>query len=284
MLIDFDVNETIRKRCSVRTYDRKRTPDDGICRSVIDFALKTGNPFGVEGIRIGFVRKDGLSSGQKLGTYGVTRGAVAFLGLGVPDNLDAYAAAGYVFETAVLYATSLGLGTVWLGGTFTRSAFASAFGFNDELTLPAIAPIGYAAPRRMLERAMRSIAKSDSRKPWDRLFFDNRIGTPLPKTEAGPYADALSNVRLAPSSLNGQPWRILKIGDHFHFYADFNDALTGLDRKLKYIDMGIAICHFRITLEQAGIDGIIDKSDPGASAPADYHYIASWHRATTPDI
>jgi nitroreductase len=31
---------------------------------------------------------------------------------------------GEVFETIILYATSLGLQTCWLGGTFQREAFA----------------------------------------------------------------------------------------------------------------------------------------------------------------
>lgn len=278
MTIDFDVNEAIRLRHSVRTYNSKRHLADDTWRRIMEFASKIDNPFGTDGIRIGFTRKSALS-GQKLGTYGVTRGAVNFVGLGLSsDNIEVYLAGGYQFESLVLYATSLGLGTVWLGGTLTRSAFSSAFGFRGDITLPVISPVGYPAPRRLMERAMRAIAKSDARKPWDNLFFQDRIGRPLPEQDAAPYASALANVRLAPSSLNSQPWRIIKVGEHFHFYAEFSDSISTLERRFKYIEIGIAVCHFNLTLLQSGISGLVCVRDPGIGVPSGYHYAASWHR------
>ncbi len=275
MKIDFDVTAAIRSRHSVRTYDPDLAPDEATCRKIMAFDSDVGNPFGVEGVSISLIRGDRLSD-LKLGTYGVIRGASAFLGLTVPDNDEALIAGAYQMEAAILYATSLGLGTVWLGGTLRRQAFAKAFGLADGLILPAISPIGYPAPRRLLERVMRSAARSDSRKPWEKMFFSCCAGVPLTQSDAGPFAEALGNTRLAPSSLNAQPWRLIKDGERFHFYAQYSDSLSAFDRKLKHIDMGIALCHFSLTLDQAGIYGDFCKCDALPPTPAGYHYITSW--------
>lgn len=52
-------------------------------------------------------------------------------------------ALGYSFESLILYATSLGLGTCWLGGTFDHSGFASAMDLKEGYLFPAISPIGH---------------------------------------------------------------------------------------------------------------------------------------------
>jgi nitroreductase len=58
-----------------------------------------------------------------LGTYGFIKGATGFI-MGTvghsEKNLEDY---GYVMERAILFATDIGLGTCWFGGTFTRSRF-----------------------------------------------------------------------------------------------------------------------------------------------------------------
>lgn len=46
-------------------------------------------------------------------------------------------------EELILYATSLGLGTCWIGGTFKKGQFAKAMEVNQEEILPIISPIGY---------------------------------------------------------------------------------------------------------------------------------------------
>ena len=58
---------------------------------------------------------------KRLGTYGFIKGATGFIVGAVrqaPNDLEDY---GYLREQVILYATGLGLGTCWLGGTFTRS-------------------------------------------------------------------------------------------------------------------------------------------------------------------
>ena len=54
---------------------------------------------------------------------GIIKGAKDFLAITVKDEAFAMEAVGYQFENLVLYATDMGLGTVWLAGTFSRKDF-----------------------------------------------------------------------------------------------------------------------------------------------------------------
>ena len=49
-------------------------------------------------------------------------------------------------EKAILYATGLGLGSCWLGGTFRRSRFAERISARSDEIVPAVASLGYPAP------------------------------------------------------------------------------------------------------------------------------------------
>ena len=53
---------------------------------------------------------------------------------------------GYLTESIILYATDLGLGTCWLGGSFTRSTFIERFPLAPSETMPAVVAIGYPKP------------------------------------------------------------------------------------------------------------------------------------------
>lgn len=59
-----------------------------------------------------------------LGTYGFIVQAASFIvgtaGEGM-KNVEDY---GYLLERAILFATDIGLGTCWLGGTFSKSSFS----------------------------------------------------------------------------------------------------------------------------------------------------------------
>ena len=48
-------------------------------------------------------------------------------------------------ESLILYATSLGLGTCWIGGTFKKGQFAKAIDLKGDEILPIVLPIGYEA-------------------------------------------------------------------------------------------------------------------------------------------
>jgi hypothetical protein len=184
---------------------------------------------------------------------------------------------GYCKEILILQATGFGLGTCWLGGTFNAGGFAAAVDRQEGEIVPTVSPIGYPARQRsMAERIMRRVAGSNNRKPWQEIFFTGNFSTSLTSEQAGIYAEALENLRLAPSASNKQPWRILRTADNgYHFYLSraFGYELRGVP--LQDIDMGIAMSHFALTARQLGTPGSwIIKTAPPQAASLDY--IASW--------
>ena len=66
-------------------------------------------------------------------------------------------AVGYQFENLILYATDMGLGTVWLAATFSRKDFENIMKISNDDLFPCICPIGYPAEKRsFVEKIMRA--------------------------------------------------------------------------------------------------------------------------------
>ena len=87
-------------------------------------------------------------------------------------------------------------------------------------------------------------------------------------------APALEMVRLAPSAVNRQPWRLVVQGDRVHFYEKpykgmVSDAVGDMQR----IDIGIAINHFMLALAQSGMQADILDEEPAIEKPAGLQYV-----------
>ncbi len=274
------LSEIIHKRYSCRSY--ADTPiEDAVVRKFSDLAAATHRgPFG-NTPRFVLISMDALprEEWKKLGTYGVIKNAHLFLAGMISPAPMATQDYGYCKEKLILQATELGLSTCWLGGTFAISAFGRAAGMRRSELLPTVTPVGYAASRRSLtERVMRGFAGSDHRLPWAKLFFDGDASVPLTPEGAGVYSEALENIRLAPSASNKQPWRIVydKSRNTFLFYLSRAIGYRHLrDVSLQEIDMGIAMCHFDLTVKELGLAGSW-RQDDAASKIKSWEYIASW--------
>ena len=103
-----------------------------------------------------------------------------------------------------------------------------------------------------------------------------RFDKPLTREAAGPLADALEAVRLAPSAVNRQPWRVLLREGFAHFYEKRSKAYAGSDWDIQRIDMGIALCHFALCAEESGVPVSFLQEDPGLETPANTVYIATY--------
>ena len=273
--------EAINNRVSVRTYTDQ--PIEAEKKQRIIDLLHSGHkgPFG-HGVRFDLVDFSEMERSEikTLGTYGFIRGARSFIVGAIKEDVGAMEDLGYCFERVILVATSLGLGTCWLGGTFKRANFAKRINVSDDEVVPAISPIGYAREKRTArERVLRRFAGSDQRKPWEQLFFDGDIHTPLARDSAGKYALVLDCVRLGPSASNNQPWRIVKQKDRaaLHFYLKrtrgYDKLLRGLD--LQRVDMGIAMCHFELAARETGLTGKWAVAKPDLDE-GNAGYILSW--------
>ena len=274
------ITEIIKKRFSCRTYSEKSIEDKVLQEFLTILNSAHKGPFGNEP-KFRLIHQDSFAAqeGKKLGTYGVIKNARLFLVGTIKDGPLAMEDYGYCKEEIILKATALGLGTCWLGGTFQSGSFALAVDLQKDELLPTVTPIGYpAGEKSFTEKMMRRIAGSDNRKAWSDIFFAGNFSTPLTQEQSGIYAEALENIRLAPSASNKQPWRILYDAQFhiFHFFiARASSYKLAGKVSLQDVDLGIAMCHFALTLQEQGIKGkwLVDSTAPKEKS---LDYIASW--------
>lgn len=266
-LFNQPIQELIKLRHSVRNYSNTPLSDD-LIEQLENYIHTVENPFDQK-IRIKLIKKDSYSNELKLGTYGVIKGAQYFLAAACENNDLALMALGYTLEKVILYCTSLGLGTVWLGGTFNKGEFAKAINLEQNEILPIVSPVGYEGGKKSLLASLVG-DNSNKRKPYSKLFFNNDFHTALAPHTSDEYLEPLEMLRLAPSAVNKQPWRALKEDRHIHFYL----AHT---KHLGRIDIGIALCHFHLTTIENQVKGkftILDEVK--TNTDKNFTYVISW--------
>ena len=275
MIDGITVKETIEKRKSVRTYDSRNLGLEDR-EKLLTYADTIENPFKIP-TRIGLVDLGESSEPRKLGTYGVIKGASAFLGIVVPQKPLSLETAGYAMEKLILYATQLSLGTCWLAGTLNREAFTKALKTGKDEWMPAITPVGYPAQNPSFhEKVMRNTMKASQRKGWEELFFHGSFDKPLTRVTAGEYAEILDLLRLAPSATNAQPWRLLFKDGQIHFFAVMGkDAKEENPPAVQRVDLGIAACHFHLAALENKRSGHFEALNWNG-APEGWKYEFSW--------
>lgn len=269
-----ELSEIIRGRKSVRTYDGRplRAEDRDYVQALMS---EVGNPFGVD-VQLHLL--DASETKEKLSTFGIIRDARSFLGAETTIGTLAPLALGYQVESLVLGLEARGIASVWLGGTFKRAPFARAMNIREHAWFPVVLPLGYAAARpSTAERAMRRVTRADERELWRDIFTEDSFQVQLSKERAGDYAEPLEMLRLAPSSANGQPWRVVKCGNLFHFYETHKASLGAEQVRLRQIDLGIGIAHFHLMAMALGLRGHFTHQPlEGVRIPEDTFYHISW--------
>lgn len=279
------VLEVIKVRTSWRTFNNKVM--DNNARRDLEHILELNSidsPFNLHGGNpkfqlISMPDFDPLEE-IKIGTYGMIKGAQEYIAGVVGKaryNLENY---GYMFETIILAATNLNLGTCWLGGTFSRSQFSKLIQLQEYEKIPAVSPVGYPDTRRLKEKFIRTIAKAKVRKPWEQLFFNGDFESKLDKDQIGNYKIVLEMVRIGPSAGNKQPWRILKEKEqnNYHFYVKYSSERKLLPyNQFVRLDIGIAVCHFDLAVKELGIEGKWEFKEPNIEHPKDFNYTISWN-------
>jgi hypothetical protein len=274
---NYSLEQIVKSRRSVRTYNSRPVSTE-LKEEIKAYFNNLSNPFAAE-VRFTMLELETVSNSGKLGTYGMIQGARNFIGASVAEGEFSLEALGYEFEKLILFITSLGLGTCWLGGTFTRGQFAQAMKIQQGDLLPAISPLGYAANnRRITESIVRTFISADHRKPWRELFFKDDFSIPLLEAEAGDYAFPLQMLRLSPSASNKQPWKIIQQGNTVHFYENKTPGYgDGLGFDIQRIDLGIAACHFHLAALERNLKGEFNKlTPPEGSVPENTCYEFSW--------
>ncbi|MCR4787664.1 MAG: nitroreductase [Lachnospiraceae bacterium] len=260
--------ETVKGRRSVRTFDTRPLSEEHR-RDISEYIKDIANPFGIP---VEFVLLDAKEHGL---SSPVLSGEGTYIAAKVAKKPCAEVAYGYSFEKMVLHAWTLGIGTVWIGGTMKRELFEAAAQVGDGEMMPCVTPLGYPATKMSLkETMMRKGVGADSRISGDKLFFKEEWGKAL--TPPDDMVDILEMVRWAPSAVNKQPWRIIFKDGVYHFYEKkdkgYVDEATG---DLQKVDIGIALCHFVMGLEERGRQAEVFMEDPKVDIPNDAEYIAS---------
>jgi nitroreductase len=319
--------ELIAERFSSRTYVPEPIGPDLLEPLVDSLRARVAGPFGTRARFVLIVASEQEPDLLKgLGTYGFIKGATGFIAGAVqrgPKDMEDY---GYLLEQIVLSATELGLGTCWLGGTFTKSAFADRLRLTPDETMPAIVAVGHIDATATKEQVHRR--PLSQRLPAGQLFFEGDFGTPMAAgagglglgggaegaagvgegaagvgggaagsstAAGGDPGDGLASrlleaVRWSPSASNKQPWRIVRVGDDWHFYLQRTKgygkggllfaALRLAD--LQRVDMGIAMCHFELAASELGLLGHWVLEEPKMALPGPQtEYTATWRAATS---
>lgn len=263
-----DIYDVIMSRKSVRTFDgRDVTPEDRY--KILKYVDSISNPFHIP---VRFVLLEAEENGL---TSPVLAGEKLYITGLVEKIPNADVAFGYSFEKLILFACSLGLGTVWIGGTMNREAFEKASGKQDNERMPCVSPLGYPARKRAIkESLMRKGVRADSRKAVSEFFLDPDMKPAGIASES--VRRALELVRWAPSAVNKQPWRIIYDDGLYHFYECKDKGYVSEEvGDMQKIDIGIALCHFMIGLGEEGLAPACAVKDSGFSVPANMEYIAT---------
>ncbi|MDR2009690.1 MAG: nitroreductase family protein [Bacteroidales bacterium] len=267
--------EAIKIRRSVRNYENKAI-EPGLLLKVSEL-LKDPEigPYGNKP-RFVLVEKSDAKKNYKvkLGTYGFISNARYFIGGAIEKFEYSEVDYGYSLENIIIELTRLGLGTCWLGGSLNRKDYETLLKLKEDEIIPCITPVGYhAQSKRFLEKIKDKFSDPSQRKPPEELFFENTPVIPLEFNKKYKYNQVLELLRLAPSAMNKQPWRVIKIDNKYHFYIDRKKKESGKSIDLQKVDIGIALCHFKIGVKELSLNGKWHISDPGVG---EWEYIISW--------
>ena len=261
-----DIIQAMKERRSVRSFNGEPLSSEKISdlQKAIDdsYTLFGGN------ITIRLKYFD-LKGEFRPSTYGVIKGASDYFLMSIGEGEDSSLTAGFQFEQVVLKAWEMGLGTCWIAGTYKGSQFDQGEKWPDGESLKIICPVGVPEKQRIMEKVMRFTVGSDKRKPFSELFFEDEFTKSL--NPDSKFGESLEMVRIAPSSTNSQPWRVLVKGNKVMFYYKPKYPIT-------VIDMGIGICHFYETEKFKGFEGKFEKESEFPTPPEDWRYLITYRR------
>jgi nitroreductase len=273
----------IEIRKSTRNYQQTPLSSDDL-EKIETYITEPNNLIGPYGnqFELELLLETNLKKKEKLGTYGFFKNQQGFVVGKSHNDPKALFEFGFIFENLILYLSSIGIGNCWLAGSFNRDEVMSSLSLAENEIIPAVTPIGYAKDtRHFKERIQRRVIKANQRKPKERLFFFENFDQPLGDNGAETYQGALEYVRIGPSAKNKQPWRILISKDlsKVHFYISFSlEDDKSFACPPEYLDIGVAYCHFKAGLDEAGVFGKLEVEEPEISKPEGYEYITTWIR------
>lgn len=218
------LSEMIYKRKSVRSYTGE--PVDGETLEKITAFTENIKPLYPEiKVRSEIVNRENV----KCILPWITPQLVAIF---TEDKEGALENVGFIYQQLDLYLQSIGLGVCWLGMGKLSSQGIMETKNNDGLEFVMMLAFGH--PKG---EALRKSVSEFKRKSL---------------AEISDIADErLEPARIAPSSVNSQPWYFVHEEDIIHTYCSRKGFLMGnMISDMNKIDMGIALAHMYVTNEE----------------------------------
>lgn len=238
----------IDQRRSRRTYINKPIEEENILslnRLMNDLNCK------YPGVRVAYLQQPFEAVFQNsVGPYGKITGASSCIALIMnEDDTHGYEKIGYIGQSIVLEATSIGLSTCWVGGYFDATSTLNNIELTPTEKVVSLLPIGYARKNYSLtEKMMNQIGDSIKRKELSDLIE----GLDLDKCPKW-MREVLVAAQKAPSVRNRQPWRFHISDDHsIKISIKDNAESTNVPKR---IDCGIAMLHIDVAARYHGLNG-----------------------------
>lgn len=238
--------EAIGERVSRRKY--RGSMSKAQFDELTDFAIKCyERTEGAVKIRVFEDGGDAILNGMR-NSYGLITGVKGFASFSLMGTyVDERELVGYYGEQFILKATSMGLGTCWIGGTFDKLTAAEFVQMEIEEVLCYVTPLGEVAKGMSTkEKVIKMATGSVSRLPLKTLVTNyTEVFAKSPKW----IQRGVEAAQIAPSSVNKQPWR---------FTIDLEKQRLGVALVAESIqsqDIGIAMAHIELVGRHYGING-----------------------------
>jgi len=229
------MNETIRKRKSIRKYDM--TALDASALEKVRAQIENCAPLYPD------VQYSIAITSKTKGLFGIK--APHYLLFRSEEKDGAYENIGFIGQQMDLFFAESGLGSCWLGMAKPEE--------KEDGALPFVISMAFGRPAEALHRNLSEI----KRKPLSEMS----VGTD----------ERLEAARLAPSGMNAQNWFFIAENGKIHCYRKKPHPLLGfMTSRLGCIDMGIALCH--IMTES---DGFRFVKETGAPARKGHVYMGT---------
>jgi len=186
----------------------------------------------IGGFRIELVLNNGEAFKGFTRSYGMLTGVNHYLGfITSDDDANADEKIGYYGELLVLHATMLGLGTCWIGGTFSKSKTPFKLAHNERLAcLITVGNVEEALSSK--ERFIHNLTHRKTKNVADMFTSDQQV--------PDWFLLGMEAVKKAPSAMNKQPVMFA--------YQD-GRVTANAKNTTKYLvafDLGIAKLHFEL--------------------------------------
>lgn len=233
--------EAIYSRKSIRSYLQEKIEWD-ILSDILAFADQL--PMLYEGIAVEYKLVSNIEKKQGFsGPFSVKAPYYLCISSEVKENYEINA--GYLMQQINLYIASKGLGACFLGGVYPGRSLKASMKYDYVISL------AFGKTTEPLYR--NEIAEAKRLPETDVVVYKEKV-TPDMK-------EILTAARLAPSSMNSQPWRFVAYRNRIHIFGKKNIFLNGILSHTRMIDIGIMLANLLIAAEELWVDVSITKVD-----------------------